>query len=274
MTTANLKTEPLAPRTLFLLGISQRSGTNYLLRLLLKNPILQFALPSGEDFLIYYLKTLLAYRNEVTGKWTKMWQGFDPEAMGHRLDEQLRNALYQFLWADQNPDYLITKTPFFQGLTEAGKFLPESKYILLLRDGRNVVESMVQGFSVKYEEAMQMWATNAKSYIDFGEQQSEVNYTVVRYEELANDSAETVRSIFSGLNISDTHCDYPHMKEMAVVGSSYSDAKQGKVNWQSRLKRDEIGDVNARFADWNRATKRKYNRICGRWAEQLGYESF
>lgn len=93
----------------FIVGITGRSGTNYLHSLLRSHPDCEVSSLMGEDFTIYGLDKLEKYTNKVSSKWKKEWN-YDPE-MQSKLNKSLGNGITGFLKNTKTNMCIVSKTP-------------------------------------------------------------------------------------------------------------------------------------------------------------------
>ena len=100
---------------IFILGISQRSGTNYLNNLMLQHP--DCAAPQApikEDYLLANARPLFDYVDDLCGTW-RNWG--DTGDMGHELSQYLGDSLVRFLESGIDQEKrLVSKTPSIKNL--------------------------------------------------------------------------------------------------------------------------------------------------------------
>ena len=139
------------PTPVFILGITQRSGTNLLYRALLEHPDCVPARQPGEDFLVHGVDHLRRYVDSVAAQWNPEW-----DLAGERAAD-LARALGRGWLAHLRPEggaaAFVTKTPSVRGIAHVHRFLPEARVLALVRDGRDVAESGVRSFGWTYGEA-------------------------------------------------------------------------------------------------------------------------
>ena len=119
----------------FILGVSQRSGTNYLARLLqchadCGSP----AMPLAEDHLLGPADLLTRYADAVTRRWHPNWGEQDPARTD--LEVHIGTGLLSFLEARSDRPVVVTKTPNFENLRLYPRLFPRTPLLLLVRDGR------------------------------------------------------------------------------------------------------------------------------------------
>jgi hypothetical protein len=150
---------------------------------------------------------------------------------------------------------------------------PGAPIIVLVRDGKAVVESCVRTFGWSYENAMHQWARAARTILDFESWAAATGFTGMRrvsYEELVADEAGTVGSLldFAGLP-RDTY-DFAMIEKVPIRGSSVVRGSQGDVTWKPLDKPAEIDSVD-RTAGWDHHLHQRFDWLAGDVAEALGY---
>ncbi len=167
-------------RPIFILGIMHRSGTNLLQDLLCLHPDCE---PGGiiwEDGLIARAGPLIEYVNYLYKFWDSRWHIQEILGPSDLLYNCLGDGLLAFLhmqFAVRNNDKdlsstsssrrLVTKTPSVKNLQYFFKIFPKAHLLIIVRDGRAVVESGVKSFDWTYEQAMHKWAGAAETILNF-----------------------------------------------------------------------------------------------------------
>jgi hypothetical protein len=194
-----------SPDQIVTLGITPRSGTHFLYGLIGAHPdCFRFDRPIGGNFLAVHLSFLAQYADAGYKIFDPIW-GVE-EAIGPPdvLLRCLGDGVTSFLMLQDTHDAaelrssdplegtsrsgdakrLLTKAPGVKGLQYFFRVFPRAQLIILLRDGRSVVESGVQSFNWSYEWAMRYWETAARTILEFDDGNRDRNrkYMIVRYE--------------------------------------------------------------------------------------------
>ncbi len=263
----------------FLLGIDRRSGTNYLFRLLRRHPQCLGPGPIWEDFFVYNSDIIRNYVDSVYNSWKPSWEIdkiIGPESV---MLECLGNGLKEFLSLqlekmEQTPAYedlmLLSKTPSVIGLDNFFDIFPDSYLLILVRDGRAVVESGVRSFAWDYEEAAHRWARNAEIILDFKKKNKGKKFLVVRYEDIVTDNKKELCSIFNFLGLDHSLYNFDEAENLGVTGSSDLKKVEGKMHWKPVPKTKDFNPL-ARFKDWDQKRHERFNWIAGRHMGDLGY---
>jgi hypothetical protein len=276
---------------IFLLGIMQRSGTNYLQDILCLHPDCGTG-PMREDFLLHYADFIQSYISNLSETWRR-W--IDDEEFTNLLYSNIGNSLVSFLkeqteekWLKialqkepslshifkPSPQRLVTKTPSVENLDCFFKLFPNSQLIIIVRDGRAVAESYVKSFNSFYEMAMREWAKAAQeiiSFIEHNQNSQNKKYYVVKYEDLCNNNQEELLKIFDFLGLNPDLYSFEEASKSAVRGSSSFRGDDRSLHWKSVKKSNEF-NPNLRGSNWNQMLHQRFNWIAGEYLVKLGYE--
>jgi len=266
---------PPRPRPVLILGILPRSGTNFLHRLLCLHPDCQPARP-WEDFLVYQAPLLEAYAHAVTAEWhpetARRLAGLiddPPTALLRHLGDGLLGLL-----ADPPPQArrIVSKTPWVRHLDAVFKLFPDAQLLLLVRDGRAVVESGARGFWWDYRSAMQHWATAAHAILDFQVSHGHLaeRFRVVRYEDLHLNTESTMDGILRFLGLDPGAYDFAAARRCPVLGSSEA-LRGGGAGLDHEAEPGPHFAPLARWREWGDDKLGAFNVIAGSAMLAFGY---
>src|SRR5918995_892484 len=197
MTTAagSLHGDPDSP--IFILGVTPRSGTNFLMDLLLLHPMCaRGRAPVNEDFFLENADALVEFVSRVTESWDRMWGDVTPDVL-QEFQRGLGDGLISFLVVDPHRR-LVTKTPSVRNLQLFSTFFPTAKLLVLMRDGRSVVQSCIDTFGWEFDRAARMWRDGARAIAGFQNAATSAGaFRVVRYEDLMRDLRPSLTEILS-----------------------------------------------------------------------------
>lgn len=253
---------------MFILGIRPRSGTNFLWDLLRLHPDLAAPrAPVNEDFLIKHSDQLARYATDVRRHWKK-WDRSDD--IPNEIQGALGRGLLDFMEAEPGKR-LITKTPTVVNLEHFHALFPKSQLILLVRDGRALVDSGMRSFGWDLDTATHRWKAAADEIRRF--ERSEVRpYHLVRYEELLQDLEGTIKQILGFLDLDIAAYDFGAAATLPVRGSSTFHRRTGhKVSW-SPVAKTENFDPAARWSQWDKSMLKRFDYIAGDRLRYFGYE--
>src|SRR6266536_3066107 len=267
---------------IFILGIMQRSGTSWLRDLLLCHPDC-YGAKIQEDFLLANSRLLMRFGSSLYRTWPQKWRAHEQVGPQERLHRMLGDALLEFIGQEQpgrNSDgemssrpgrRLVTKTPSIANLEHCFKFFPTSQMIILVRDGRALVESIVRGFSWDYESAIRRWDSAAREILEFraGGEPTLQRTILVRYEDLYSAPRPEHRRMLAFLNLDPARYDFDRALSLPIRGSSVDDEPEGSQ--RPGAKRTEEPSPLERAAKWDRWKHERFNRVAGESLKALGY---
>lgn len=259
-------------QAIFILGLLPRSGTNFLSNLLQLHPDCAPPDPVWEDFLVTHLDLLASYSDSVAGEWDSSWGITDQT--GVELDIALGGGLAGFLETRCVETRVISKTPRVKNLDLFYRFFPTGRLLILLRDGRSIVESGAQSFGWSREAAMHSVAQAARTITRFQQQfpAQEKRYLILRYEDLWQDTEVQLRGIFEFLELNSENYDWQEALALPVRGSSELKAREaGSIHWDP-VERSTEFDPLSRFADWSDARHIRYNSVAGPAMKSFDYD--
>ncbi len=273
-------TDPTSRKICFLLGIDYRSGTNHLYQLLRLHPNCLGLAPIWEDFLLHHSKHLESYIEKVFGSWNPAWEV--DRLVGSQKDLLLEfgKTLEQFLLRQtslpvtSNPTIrrYITKTPSVEGLNRFFSIFPNAIPIVLVRDGRSLVESGMRSFGWDFIEATKRWKQRAQIVLEFQNllKSTSLPGLVIRFEDLINEESSSLIGIFRHLDIDPQLYDFQRARELKVLGSSHTAVTEGELHWRSTDKPADFSPLQ-RFEHWTTEQHRQFNAIAEEELRLLGY---
>jgi Sulfotransferase family len=258
---------------IFIHGVMPRSGTNFLWDLLLLHPACGPGRPPiREDLFLEHSDHLLAFTSAVRGSWDPAWGTFADD-LSDRFHETLGDGLVSFLWVDHERR-LLTKSPSVRHLDRFFTFFPRARLLVLVRDGRSVVQSCMATFGWDFDTAARRWARAADEVRRFDERHCHrgLPYRIVRYENLVDDLDATMSGILAFLGLAREAFDFQAAARLPVRGSSaYFGHRRDSVHWEP-VERDAGFDPRARWRAWAPELHQRFDWIAGRQLRQLGYE--
>jgi hypothetical protein len=266
-----MPTDASSTAPIFILGISQRSGTNFLFDLLLLHPDCGAPSTNWEDFLVDKSDLLIRYVSSVYSGWRRRGTGQEVEAL---LYEQLGNGLISVLASRIKEKRVVTKTPSVRNLSHFFKLFPRAYLLILTRDGHSVVESRVRTFGESYETAMRKWAEGADTIHRFCQSADGVHgkYLIVRYEDVWSEPEQELRRIFDFVGLEADQYDFNAATHMPVRGSSvFHREEKERIHWTPVEKTPDF-DPLSRANQWSRSTHERFDWIAGQKLVALGYE--
>jgi hypothetical protein len=261
------------PAPIFISGITPRSGTNHLMDLVCLHPdVAPGRRPVMEDFFVEHSDHLLGFASGVRGSWDPLWGEFPPDIEAD-LIRSLGDGLTSFLWTDRSRR-LVTKSPSVKNIACFHRLFPRARLLILIRDGRSIVQSCRDTFGWDFETAAHRFSEAARELLAFlasSEQTS--GHLLVRYEDLVGDMRKTMTRVFDFADLPVDKFDFSAAEALPVRGSSaHLGPGRTSVHWDP-VTRDESFRPLERWASWDDAMLARFAWIAGRESGALGYES-
>lgn len=256
---------------IFIQGIMPRCGTNFLADLLTAHPDCAPPKPIWESFLLQHGRMLEDYHDRTIRHWDPEWGVTD--AHHEALYRSLGDGLIDFLHAlVPNGRRVVTKTPSVQGLSRFPRLFPDAFLVILVRDGRAVVESGALTFGWNREEAMHRWVAAARTILALEENGAKLRdrCCLIRYEDLYKDVEGTLRPLFRLVELDPERYDFTDAESLPVKGSSQLAAAGRDVHWKPTEDLDGFRPLE-RWSGWNRHLHERFNWLAGEEMERLGY---
>lgn len=287
-------------RPVFILGIAERSGTNFLQDLLRLHPDCDVdGLELEEDHFVDFSNLLLMFVQSASRSW-KMWWGAEQlererdlalRCLGDGLVSYLkmqvvnRRSLNGMYPVDKELKVLVTKSPSVNNVEMFFRLFPDADLIILIRDGRAVVESAVRTFFRRFDKVSRQWADRADAVLRFvgNDSNRERRFLLVKYEDLYGRSDHEIRRILSFLRLDETRYNFDVARDLPVRGSSSlrqeaaaptSSTARGVapgIHWQPVPRSADFNPL-ARWSHWSRAQHERFNWIAGDRMAALSYE--
>lgn len=257
-------------KPVFILGVSPRSGTNYLYELLALHPDCVKSRHHGEDFILYNSGKYLDFIKSVTGKWAPEWKN-NPQL----FRDCLENGILSYLKpSEQHGRFVIMKTPHPDNLRNFFEMFHEGYLILLVRSGQDIAESFSKSFNYRFDDAVRAFSYGAREMIALTEDDKIMKtgrVILVKYEDLFIKNRETMTAILDFLNLDKTAFDFEASEHFDVIGSSQNKKDNGKVQWDP-VKKSAAFNPLKRYAGWSRWRHYRFNWIAGAYTRKLKYQ--
>lgn len=162
-----------------------------------------------------------------------------------------------------NANLYIARTPSVVNLDVLDR-LTDTKAVVIVRDGRAVLESGMRSFGWSFEEYLHRWADAAARIhqVTAGNDQM----LVVRYEDLLADKTAELHRIFAFLDVDASR--YPFDVEVPVYGSS-EQIDRGQY-WEGHAAPAGF-DPLTRWHHWGRNRSRRFDDVAGDGMRAFGY---
>jgi hypothetical protein len=260
----------------FIIGVHRRCGTNFLTEALKLLPHFQEPRPLAEDYLLEHAPLLRTYAERTAQKrYRKRFPTeVDFDACHRCLLRRLGDGLRLFLRDYIRPDArMVTHTPDPDYLEYFFDFFPDCRLVLLVRDGRDVVESAARSWpSEPYSYWMYAWALGARRMLHFihGPGQAyQDRWRLVRYEDLITNRA-AMENLLRFLDEDPAQYPWEQWENMPLRGSSTYRGGQTELHWKPVPKPKDFNPIG-RWQQWPWWRRWQFRRIAGRELQELGY---
>jgi hypothetical protein len=256
------------PDAIFILGMLHRTGTNHLADLFGLHEGVEVLTPIFEDQLVRNSPLLVAYVDAVTRNWTPGWNV--PAEEGPALLRGIGDGIVGWLRSHAPGRTVVTKMPRIDNVDTFFDLFPGCGLVVLVRDGRSVVESGVRSFGWSYEAGFRRWADAAETVLAFrARHDGDPRVRFLRYEDLIADEATVMADLFGAFGLDPAGVDATAVGALPVRGSSAL-ADSGSVHWQP-VSRSASFDPRERWRDWDAHLHRRFNAVAGSAQVRLGY---
>lgn len=258
---------------IFIFAALNRSGTNLVSDVLSKHP--DFAIPQvmWEDYLLKNVKRLDQYLAETSRHWGRGFREREEVCLEH-LRSSLGGGILRYLsHHTESRKRPVLKTPRPDNMNRLFDFFPGARMLIVLRDGRDVVESAARTFSYrKHKHWMELWRHGARIVLDFMEEfpPQRAPWHCVRFEELVADPEPVVRSVLDFVGANAATYPFDDLKAMPVRGSSTERGGAEETHWRPVEKPAGFNPVG-RWRDWGALRRRQFKSLCGAELGALGY---
>jgi hypothetical protein len=269
-------TTATARAPVYIFGITQRTGTHLLAEALAAHPSCTRVTeppkewqPRWEHALNRRLDLLDSYVEAVASKWQEVYRTDANRAAFRRA---IGRGIGEFLgeMAEDSSRRVVVKEPSAARLRTFLQFVPEARPIVLVRDGRAVVESGVKGFGWSYERGMRIWRNRARELLTVLEEPHvSERVFVLRYEDLVGDQGGSLRKVFDFLGLDPEIYDYESVARIPVRGSSFA-RKDNKVTWMP-VQAEAPAAQSPSWSSWPAARQFRFWHLAGREMLALGY---
>lgn len=263
---------------IFIHGIMKRSGTNFLCDLVCLHPD---CVPTGisENFFLENADILKEYVDATKAQMVVEGDPGERARIKERLCEYLGEGLIRFLGAAtggraEEGKRMVAKTPSGKNLELFSDLFPWGKMLIIVRDGRAVVESYAKSYGwTNYECLMRRWAEAAGSLVEFDRKTMSCDreYLIVKYEHLYRDTEKEMRRILGFLGLDPALYDFKAAGSLPVRGSSVFRGGKENLHWDPVEKTPEF-DPLARASGWGKIKRERFDWVAGRGMKELGYE--
>lgn len=234
-------------RPIFIVSPLNRSGTNFLAKILTSTGA--FAIPEdiGEDYLMVYSDKLESYFLETMKHWSKRYRE-NKSAQAEVLSLFGKCLEKYFLKRIPNHKRLLLKCPRPNNISNIFKFFPNAKVILIERESRDTITSFYSSFPEhSFYDAVNLFFKGSREVNDFYlENKSNSNVMKVIYEDLIVNKSLATEAIAEFCGITESEID---ILNQPLIGTSELKKAEGKVHWKPIDKPIDFNPIG-RYKNW------------------------
>lgn len=258
---------------LLLIGLTQRTGTNWLGALLECHPRLRPPRRVRETHLPDGAAELVRGVESITHHWQPSW--LDPRHATDELAKRVGRGLLQWLAEDAGLDTttrLLARTPGTGDLEAVLRLVGDAHVVLLARDGRDVVASGMAGLGWSFDEGVDRWLTGARQAVRVLGRPLPPGPRVrlVRYEDLVAGLEATLTPLLEWAGLDPTRFDWGAARALPVIGSSFHRGGTDQLHWDP-VERPPDFDPRGRADHWTEDQLARFVLRAGTAQAALGY---
>ncbi len=261
----------------FVFGVMPRSGTNYLERLLEAHSEIATCPENLREL------PFLASADRLGEFQADLSRFYPPNNEVFRLHEWLAYAMAGYVnsirnRADTAKKLTVIKDPHMRNISIFDAIMPREKAILVVRDGRYVIDSTIRTWPLKplgrtFEDVCLEWQAATSAALDYASSAPQDQVKLVRYEDLVADTSTEMNDIFGWLGLDSGKADQSKLTDAPILGSStHSREATGEVGWKP-VKDTKGFNPTSRPLEWTPAQRNTFDRICGETQSKAGYDA-
>lgn len=266
--------QPRSP--VFILAPAPRSGTNYLANILILHPAFQIPTLIWEDHVLVYSQLLEQYVCETSKRWSS--EIGNKEEYRNDLLRHLGGGILSFLCEHiEENKRLLCVTPKPRNIDNFFRLFPQAKLLVLIRDGRDVVDSAVRTWPnrvLAFERSAHTWAKGARLILQFvegpGHELQGMSWKLVKYEDIVKSPEATLRDLLAFLDLDADTFDMTQVESLPLWGSSVYHGGRDQVHWDPVEKPKNFHPIG-RWKSWGHWQRLVFNIIAGRELVRLSY---
>ncbi len=269
-------------RAVYIVSPTQRSGTNFLSHIMNMHPKLIF--PSKEKFpdehcLFTYIEDLKKYVYKTSATWSKWTNGDqNPSSdQAKKLMSYIGDGILNYFSEDLCEDeLLLLKTPDAGNFMDFFHLFPSTKVVLLIRDGRDTVESFLKswGGSASFGKMTNRWKDRMIQIEKLIERAKEAgidqNIYCLKYDNLNSNTEEELSKIFDFLDLDASIFPWDKLKQTPVLGSSSYRGGEKDVHWKPIAKTNDF-KPSGKWMEWGERKKSRFKKIAGKELVKFGF---
>lgn len=258
---------------LFVHGVLPRSGTNYLADAIALHPATNQNPGTLWEFpLLYVAGGAEALQREFEFM-------FPPNAKvmkQHEMLVHLASGWMRHLQVQSEPRTMVFKSPHLQHLALFPAIFPRDRVLILMRDGRDVLQSSLTTFGQNwlgksFAAIAAEWSAAARLALAFapGGPCACEQALVVRYEDLVREGRPVMEIVLAHCGLDQASYDWTAFENLPVRGSSTNNASLAE-KWRQQPRLQSFNPLG-RWHAWPNAQKARFKKWAGETLIAAGY---
>jgi hypothetical protein len=209
----------------------------------------------------------------LTESWNFSWFSESRDEVRRKLVAAMGTELGSFCRLHSKPArWFVSKTPSTLNLDNCFDLFPSARVILIVRDGRDVVESGIRTFGWHWEDAVRHWRTSAERMLTvMAARAGSGQVLLVRYEDLLTETRSEMKRILAFLGLDENRFDFQAADSMHVRGSCEFGRHEGSiVDWKPVARTAEFSPMG-RYCGWSTRKRRRFAWLAGEISARFGY---
>lgn len=262
-----------------IVGIRPRCGTNFLCDLINLHRDIARPNPIDEDYFLAHAEKLELFSQALSGHWANLSRPV-PKDSERQVLTAIGVGLLGWLTALTDGKRVLTKSPVPGRLDLFSDLFPMAKLLIIVRDGRAVVESHMRSWPEDGRFGDDLFAGLCRAWVD-GAQTiqtfrsthpvAQSPYMLVRYEDLVANVGDMMGRILEFVALDADSYDFNRAAALPVRGSSsFGRDVDEPLVWDPIEKNDTFDPLN-RWAHWTDDRHALFNSIAGDAMAGFGY---
>jgi hypothetical protein len=261
----------------FIVSPLNRSGTNFLGRLLDNGR--DFSIPKGinEDYFFVYSNHIKEYFLQTMKHWNRKLPEEGNTEYQHLL-KSFGDLLLQHARENiEDNSRCHFKCPRPYNIKNIYEFIPDAKLIICVRDGRDTVESFFSSFpGHSFRQVVELWTDGVTEILSFLDSQdsagdNRTKFILVKYEDIVNQEPETLKEITNFCGTDEDLLSPGKIEDFPIFGSSGARGGAQELHWEPVKKTMDFNPIG-RWRLWSFYKKWIFKRKAGKVLIKLGYE--
>jgi protein-tyrosine sulfotransferase len=262
---------------IFIVSPLNRSGTNFVARLLSNVSELSTPCEIHEDYFLAYSDLLEQYATQTRKHWGKELKSAEHSVQNEILEGFGASMISLANKRMEKGKKLLLKCPRPYSLHNFFTLFPTAKVIICVRDGRDTVESFLRSFKHhNFKQVCGLWERGCKEIDNFQKQHANTFFQQqilqIRYEDLYKQHVETLNALNVFCDLSTNALKPEAITNMPLFGSSTNRGQSTILHWEPVEKTNDFNPLG-RWENWNWYQKWNFKKIAGARLLKLHYES-